>query len=327
MPIEKSVFISYRRTNIFHARAIFQDLRHNGYDVFMDYESIDSGSFSQIILNQVKARAHFVIVLTPSALERCVNPGDWLRREIETAIEYKRNIVPLMFEGFDWKDVEKYLVGKMSVLNGYNSLRIPSDFFDEAMNRLRTRFLNIDVSMVIHPTPQADEVVVAQKIQIVINQLSANEYFERGNQHYSGRQYDDAIHNYDEAIRLNPQFISAYNNRGIAYMNGKREYNRAIADYNEAIRLNPQFVDAYHNRGNAYYHKGEYDHAIADYDEAIRLNPEYANVYYNRGNAYRSKKEYDRAITDYDRALEINPNYQLARMNRSIALRKKQGGL
>lgn len=333
MPIQKTVFISYRRTNIFHARAIFQDLRANGYDVFMDYESIDSGSFSQIILNQIKARAHFVVILTPSALERCTDPNDWLRREIETAIDEKRNIVPLMFEGFDWKDVAPYLVGKMAVLNGYNSLRVPSDFFEEAMNRLRSRFLNIDVSAVIHPTPQADVAQVAQVIQNAVNQpavtekqLSATEYFERAYQHSQVGRKDEAIRDYTEAIRLNPQDADAYNNRGNAYQDGKKDYDRAIADYNEAIRLNPQFAIAYTNRGNAYYNKKEYNRAIIDHTEAIRLNPQLAMAHNNRGLAYFNKGSYDRAIADYDRALQIDPNHQLARENRDIALRKKRGG-
>ena len=73
-----------------------------GYDVFFDYLSIKSGDFEQIIIGNIKARAHFVVILIPSALERCNQPGDWLRREIETAIDEKRNIVPVMLENFDF---------------------------------------------------------------------------------------------------------------------------------------------------------------------------------------------------------------------------------
>lgn len=333
LKIEKTVFISYRRTNIFHARAIYQDLRANGYDVFLDYENIDSGAFDQIILNQIRARAHFIIILTPSALERCTDPNDWLRREIETAIETKRNIIPLMFEGFDWKDMTPYLVGKMSVLNTYNALRIPSDFFDEAMNRLRTRFLNIPIDAVLHPTPKADESAVARKIAVVENhppvtekQLSAGEYFERAYQHQMAGNYDMAIADYTESIRLNPQDADAYNNRGYVYNDFKKMYDIAISDFNEAIRLNPQHARAYYNRGLAYHNKGDYDRAIADYDQAIRLNPQYAIAYANRGVAYEIKGDIDRAIADYDRALQINPNDEIARNNRELALRKKRGG-
>src|SRR5947199_9638545 len=100
--IEKTVFISYRRTNVPWALAIFQNLTHHGYDVFFDFNGIASGNFERIILGNIKARAHFVVLLTPDALERTGDPGDWLRREIETAIELRRNIVPVMLEGFDF---------------------------------------------------------------------------------------------------------------------------------------------------------------------------------------------------------------------------------
>ena len=67
--IEKTVFISYRRTNVPWALAIFQNLRQHGYDVFFDYSGIASGDFESVILGNINARAHFLVLLTPSALE------------------------------------------------------------------------------------------------------------------------------------------------------------------------------------------------------------------------------------------------------------------
>ena len=68
--IEKTVFISYRRTNVPWALAISQYLTHNGYDVFVDYTGVASGDFESVILENIRARAHFLVLLTPSALER-----------------------------------------------------------------------------------------------------------------------------------------------------------------------------------------------------------------------------------------------------------------
>ena len=98
--VEKTVFISYRRTNVPWALYVYQNLTFNGFDVFFDYQSINAGDFESVILDNIRARAHFLVILTPSALERCHEPGDWLRREIETAIDEKRNIVPLMMESW-----------------------------------------------------------------------------------------------------------------------------------------------------------------------------------------------------------------------------------
>jgi len=55
---------------------------------------------------------------------------------------------------------------------------------------------------------------------------------------------------------VNPDYADAYNNRGNAYSRlGK--YQQAIEDYNKAIRLKPDYADAYHNRGLAYFTQGE----------------------------------------------------------------------
>ena len=84
--IENTIFISYRRANAAWALAIYQYLTQNAYDVFFDFEGIGSGDFERIIIENIRARAHFIILLTPSSLGRCTDPTDLLRREIETAL-------------------------------------------------------------------------------------------------------------------------------------------------------------------------------------------------------------------------------------------------
>src|ERR1035438_910827 len=151
--IEKTVFLSYRRTNVPWALAIFQNLTQYGYDVFFDYNGIASGDFERIILGNITARAHFLVLLTPSALERCSDPGDWLRRETETALDSQRNIVPLMLEGFDFgaPGIASGLTGTLAPLKHYNALRVPVEYFEEAMHRLRDKYLNVPLTAVLHP--------------------------------------------------------------------------------------------------------------------------------------------------------------------------------
>jgi len=172
--VEKTVFISYRRANLPWALAIYQNLTAHGYDIFFDYESIGSGDFEQVIIGNIRARAHFLVVCTPSALERCGNPGDWLRREIETALDEKRNIVPIFLEGFDFAHpaISKCLTGKLSNLQKYNGLDTPNGYFNEAMTRLRERYLNIPLEAVLHPIPETVQRIV-QRQQSAANQAPA----------------------------------------------------------------------------------------------------------------------------------------------------------
>ena len=137
--IEKTVFISYRRTNAPWVLAISQNLTHYGFDVFFDYTGLASGDFETVILENINARAHFLVLLTPSALERCGDPGDWLRREIEDALDNRRNIVPLMLEGFDFgtPSISNQLTGKLASLRKYNAMTVSAEYFDAAMEKLR----------------------------------------------------------------------------------------------------------------------------------------------------------------------------------------------
>ncbi len=173
---EKTVFISYRRTDVSWALAVYEYLTNHDFDVFFDYESIQSGDFEQIILGNIKARAHFLVLLTPTALDRVNEPGDWLRREIETAITERRNIVPLFFNDFDFSapSVSEKLTGKLSELPRYNGLEVPAGYFSEAMERLSDRFLDTSLDSVILPVP--DEV----KKEVKKQQEAADQAILRG---------------------------------------------------------------------------------------------------------------------------------------------------
>lgn len=117
---------------------------------------------------------------------------------------------------------------------------------------------------------------------------------------------DQAIADFSEAVRLDPQMTNAFYMRGLC-RNRKGDFDGAIADFSEAIRLNPKAYGAYYSRGNAWFRKGDLDQAIADYGEVIRLNPSHADAYINRGVAWNEKEEYDKAIADYGEAIRLDP--------------------
>ena len=148
---------------------------------------------------------------------------------------------------------------------------------------------------------------------------TATEWFNEGDEKHNAGDFDGAIKSYDEAIKLNPDYTAAYNDRGIAWKN-KKEYDKAIENYNKAIELDPNSAEAYNNRGNVWGDKEEYNKALEDFNKAIELNPNDAELYNNRGIAWKNKKEYDAALKDYNKALELNPNFIPAIHNRGVAI-------
>ena len=139
--------------------------------------------------------------------------------------------------------------------------------------------------------PNSSEAIAACTREISSGNLHdhelAVEYYNRGVRYAKDGDYDRAIADYTDAIRLDPKYADAYGNRGNAYRD-KHDLDRAIAEYNEALEIRPGAID-YFNRGNAYYVKQDYERAIADYTQAIRLDPTFARAYNNRGFAKRAK--------------------------------------
>lgn len=111
--------------------------------------------------------------------------------------------------------------------------------------------------------------------------------------------FDGAIADYNEALRLNPNDAGAYSNRGVA-RERKEDHDGAIADYDRALEINPNLAKVYYNRANAKFRKEDFDAAMADYDEALRLNPDYARAYRNRGKTKGRKGDMEGAIKDFE---------------------------
>ena len=143
--------------------------------------------------------------------------------------------------------------------------------------------------------------------------MGAKAAIERGVTAAESNNYEKAIAECTEAIKLHPNYAEAYVYRGMIYYMVK-DYDRAIADYNQAIRLDNNHNTAYYNRAFIYlHHKKDYDRAIEDFTQLIRLFPNDGDNYRSRGHAYRGKGDYSRAKADYESALRVNPQDNLAK--------------
>jgi len=147
-------------------------------------------------------------------------------------------------------------------------------------------------------------------------------YSKRGAVYQQKDLYDEAIREYNEAIRLDSKYALAYVSRGNVYLM-KNQYDDAIMDLSEAIRLDPKYALAYANRGNVYRVKNQYDDAIRDLTEAIRLDSKNASAYARRGDVYRLKDQYDDAIRDLTKAIKLDSKYAFAYASRGETYRMK----
>ena len=180
---------------------------------------------------------------------------------------------------------------------------------------------------------------------------TAGTFLDRGILFASRGDYEMAIADFDEAIRIEPNMSTAYMLRGRALAasvskvtsildnfsgfnferregnisaEDARVYDRSIADYTQALKLDPNNAIIYYQRGNAYNDKGDFDRAIADYTQAIRVNPNLSDAYMMRGMIYmENKQDLDTAIADYTQAIRLDPDYTEAYVGRGLAYRGK----
>jgi tetratricopeptide (TPR) repeat protein len=112
-----------------------------------------------------------------------------------------------------------------------------------------------------------DMLIPAAKIKL------ANTHIEQGKAYIELGLYDEAIEEFQKAIKLCPNFPDFHNRLATAYRE-KGMLEEAEASLRRAIQINPRYVDAYTNLGLVFYHRGEIQSAIANWEEALRIHPE-----------------------------------------------------
>jgi tetratricopeptide (TPR) repeat protein len=111
-----------------------------------------------------------------------------------------------------------------------------------------------------------------------------------------------------EKVRQNPNDAFAHHRLGFTY-NSLHRYQEAIAPLKEAIRLESDNALTHSNLGFSYNNLGRYQEAIASYKEAIRINPDDADVHYYIGETYEKLGRNNEAIAEYKEVLRIKPNH------------------
>ncbi|MBI5345240.1 MAG: tetratricopeptide repeat protein [Deltaproteobacteria bacterium] len=96
-------------------------------------------------------------------------------------------------------------------------------------------------------------------------------HFDKGVQLSMKGQYDEAIKEYEETIKLNPKSAQAYNNLGFAYMD-KGDVERAIESQKKAVELNASLANAYYGLALALEKKGDKKEALKNWKEFMKMS-------------------------------------------------------
>lgn len=159
------IFISYRRSSYDTANLIATRLKSAGYSVFFDMETLRSGKFNEQLFNVIGTCTDFLLVLPPGALDRCVNEDDWVRLEVLHAMKSKKNIIPVMLNGFQWPET---MPQGLEELCKYQALTASSvEYFDLSMERLQNRYLLSKRNFLYHKFVKSISVCVVSLLVLI----------------------------------------------------------------------------------------------------------------------------------------------------------------
>jgi Flp pilus assembly protein TadD len=139
---------------------------------------------------------------------------------------------------------------------------------------------------------------------------------------YDHKDYDKAIDQWREAIRLDPTLARAHHDLGIA-LRGKGQLSEAVTQLREAVRLDPKDGTAHADLADALQENNDLDGALASYKAALELVPSSAPLHNNLGFILVRKGNLDGAIAEWREAARIDPRYPPAHINLAEALETK----
>lgn len=152
----------------------------------------------------------------------------------------------------------------------------------------------------------------------ISNDDKANLLFQRAQAEGWLNKTDQAIADYEEALRLVPTHFGARAALAELYAaNGKND--QALAAYNKVVESFPESPLSYNNRGMFLQHQGKFDEAIADFTRAVERDPNYFYSYTNRGFTLLQMENPAGAQGDFSQSLKLNPQQPFVYNLRGLA--------
>lgn len=133
-------------------------------------------------------------------------------------------------------------------------------------------------------------------------------------------EYENALINLENAIKINPEYGNAFYNLSVLYR-AKKNWHHALLNINKSINRCTDFLEnAYNNKGQILYELHRYDEAIISLEKAISININNEQNYILIGNIYYYIKKYEQALMYYDKALLLGKGDAVILSNRANIL-------
>ncbi|MDR3166738.1 MAG: tetratricopeptide repeat protein [Treponema sp.] len=137
-------------------------------------------------------------------------------------------------------------------------------------------------------------------------------------------QFPEAIGFYSRILEMRPDDAICsliYKHRGMANF-ARSQYEDAIEDFTQSLKLDPSSYKSAYYRGVVRAVLWRYTDAIEDFTQSLAINPYQSFCLYRRGQAYYHLEDYPAALADCEAALALEPESESTRKFREILLEK-----
>lgn len=280
------IFISYRRKGGFEVAKHIKDLlERDGYSVSFDIDNLRNGDFNSQLMERISNCKDFILILDAHVFDREMDDDgenlddgkeDWLISEIAEALKRKKNIIPIMLEGFD--SFPEKLPDAIKDVRYKNGPKYDREYFDAFYEKLKNFF---------NDSPSGYEDVGVRNLPV---NLVCSVLLERGWLKYNSGKYDEAMEYFLEAAMKGS--ANAFNAVAIYYREGhgyEKNPQKAAQWFRYAAEMG--YASAQRNLGDCYMNgygvKDDPEEALRWYLRACE--EENAKAQYAVANCYTEK--------------------------------------
>lgn len=151
-------------------------------------------------------------------------------------------------------------------------------------------------------------------------------YMDNGVVNFQDGQYEKAIENIDESLKMKSDWAIPYFYKAACY-DALEKSEEAVANYSKAIEYDNSMTDAYYNRAKLILSdktasEDKINSAIKDLEKALELDPKFADALFALASAYKKLKQYHKSLETLEKLLEISPEHLYGRALKNLILEK-----
>ena len=137
--MQYDIFISYKRKSLPTANNLYYRLTTRGYSTFFDLEEMGRDNFNVQLLNYIEEAKDVFVILEEGSLDGCKQDNweekDRFCREITFALEKKKNIIPILLNGYQMPS-QQFFPDRLKELSLKNTPEFNFSFFEAYLDKL-----------------------------------------------------------------------------------------------------------------------------------------------------------------------------------------------